>query len=81
MVRDYEMVKKIYSLGILGFLVIVLICSVGINYLNSNTNNKVFENQFIKFNYSSNLNVVDYSNNTTLSVIIYDGDVDPSNKK
>lgn len=73
------MVKN-YILGFLGIIAIVLIVVVVFNHsIPNNNDNKVFENQFIKFNYSSDLNVVDYSNNTTLFVVIYSGDVDPSN--
>ncbi|UTB32337.1 MAG: hypothetical protein NKF70_12705 [Methanobacterium sp. ERen5] len=39
---------------------------------------KVFENQFIKFNYSSDFTIVDKSNGTSLSAVIYYGD--PENK-
>lgn len=70
----------------LTLLSIALIILLGAAAIEANTvvasptsqKNKVFENQFIKFNYSSNLNVVDNSNNTTLNVTIYDGNVDPS---
>lgn len=73
------MVKN-YRLWFLGILLIVLMSIVVISHLTpNNDNSKVFENQFIKFNYSSNLNVVDYSNNTALLVVVYDGDVYPSN--
>lgn len=66
--------KKIIPILVLG-LILAIVAISGC----TNSTNKVFENQFIKFNYSSNLNIVDNSNNTTLNVTIYDGDVDSSN--
>lgn len=52
-----------------------------ITIINPTIPNKVFENEFIKFNYPTSLNVVDNSNNTTLNVTIYDGPMYPSDYK
>jgi hypothetical protein len=67
--------KKLEVFGtiIITILIIILIVHV----TSPNPKDKVFENQFVKFNYSSNLNVVDKSNNTSIFIILYDGD--PSN--
>lgn len=73
----FVVVVVILVVGIIGAAVYLLIDGIMVD--STSLNNKVFENQFIKFNYSSDLNMVDNSNNTTLNVTIYDGSVDPSN--
>ena len=58
-------------------IIIILLIILIVHVTSPIPKDKVFENQFVKFNYSSNLNVVDKSNNTSIFIIIYDGD--PSN--
>jgi hypothetical protein len=63
---------------VFGIIIITTLLIILIVHITSPTpHDKVFENQFVKFNYSSNLNLVDKSTNTSIFVIIYDGD--PSN--
>lgn len=64
--------KKIEFFGILiiVFLLIILIVHV----MSPAPKDKVFENQFVKFNYSSDLSLVDKSNNTSIFIIVYYGD-------
>ena len=67
--------SEVFGFAVIIVLIIFLIIhSTGPNVTD---NNKVFENQFVEFNYSSNLNLVDESNNTSIFVVIYD--VKPSN--
>ena len=68
--------KKIEFLGIIVITILLIILIVHVT--SPAPKDKVFENQFVKFNYSSNLNLVDKSNNTSIFIIIYDGD--PANK-
>lgn len=72
--------SEFFGFTIIFVLIIILILhSTSLNTTdnNYNYNNKVFENQFVQFNYSSNLYLVDKSNNTSIFVVIYDGN--PSN--
>jgi hypothetical protein len=68
--------KKIEVFGIITITILIIILIVHIT--SPTPKDKVFENQFVKFNYSSNLNLVDKSNKTSIFVVIYDGD--PSDK-
>ena len=57
---------------VFGIIIIILLIIILIVHLTCpNPKDKVFENQFIKFNYSSNLNLVDKSNSTSIFIIIY----------
>ena len=67
--------KKFEVLGIITITILIILLIVHIT--SPSPPDKVFENQFVKFNYSSNLNLVDKSNNSSIFMIIYDGD--PSN--
>lgn len=65
--------------NVMGITVILLLIIVLIAHTVTPLNkDKVFENQFIKFNYSSDFTIIDKSNNTSLSAVIYYGD--PANK-
>lgn len=65
--------------NVMGITVILLLIIVLIAHTVTPLNkDKVFENQFIKFNYSSDFTVVDKSNDSSLSAVIYYGD--PENK-
>jgi hypothetical protein len=68
--------KKIEVFGIIIIAILLIILIVHVT--SPTPKDKVFENQFVKFNYSSDLNLVDKSNNTSIFIIIYDGD--PANK-
>ena len=68
--------KKIEVFGIIIIAILLIILIVHVT--SPTPKDKVFENQFVKFNYSSDLNLVDKSNNTLIFIIIYDGD--PANK-
>ena len=69
--------KKSEFFGIM--IIIILIIILIVHLTSPKPQDKVFENQFVKFNYSSNLNMVDKSTNTSIFVIIYYSD--SSNKK
>jgi hypothetical protein len=69
--RKYE----VFGIVTVTLLLIILV----VHITTPSPTDKVFENQFIKFNYSPNLNLVDKSNNTSLFVIIYDGN--PAEKR
>jgi hypothetical protein len=68
--------RKSEVFGIITVTVLIIILIVHITF--PTPPDKIFENQFVKFNYSSNFNLVDKSNSTSIFVIIYNGD--PSKK-
>ncbi len=68
--------NKYNVMGIL--LILVLIIILIAHTVTPMDKNKVFENQFIKFNYSSDFTIVDKSNDTSLAAVVYYGD--PKNK-
>lgn len=67
---------NIIGLTIILVLIIILIAHTTIPTVNTH---KVFENQYIKFNYSSHLTIVDKSNDTSLFALVYSGDTENKN--
>ena len=68
--------NKYNVIGITMILVLIIILIA--HTVTPMDKDKVFENQFIKFNYSSDFTIVDKSNDTSLAAVIYYGN--PENK-
>jgi hypothetical protein len=68
--------NKYNVMGITVILVLIIILIA--HTVTPMDKDKVFENQFIKFNYSSDFTIVDESNDTSLAAVVYYGD--PKNK-
>ncbi len=64
--------KKLEVIGII--MIIVLLIALIVHIMVPTPPDKSFENQYVKFNYSPDLNMVDKSDNNFLFIIIYQGD-------
>lgn len=64
--------KKYFALIVVILLIISISGCINWNNSNKNVSNTVFENQWIKFQYPSNLVVKDFSNDSTCSVTLYE---------